>query len=95
MESPTLVYRKTLPLTYDIVVERWNSTRILIYLDGANDEVSINYRDRELYIIVTDRETLETRYLHMKLWFKIKHIEYRLKNGIMTLDIKGKRFFFI
>ncbi len=95
MASLTLTDIKVKPLTYDIVEEKWRSARILVYLEGYVEEITIRTNKNKLYIIIVDRNSYQTYTFIIRLWFRIKNVDYRVKNGVMTIDVDGKRFLFI
>ena len=89
--SPIIRWTRTFP--YEIVERRFRSAKILVFLDGFDGEkIHINSRDKSLYIYGYNEDDNEACYLKIRLWFKIKKINYRHKNGILTINASGKRF---
>jgi len=87
------IYRWAKPLSYDIVKKRFNKAKIIIYADSfSDDSFKISFREKSLYIYGYDDYTGESYYTQIKLWFKIKEVKTVYKNGILTVYVKGKRF---
>lgn len=92
MEGPPPVIKWTKTLPYEIVERGFRSAKILVFLDGFdNEQIHINSRDESLYIYGYNEDG-EACYLRIRLWFKINKIHYRHNNGVLTLKINGKRF---
>jgi HSP20 family molecular chaperone IbpA len=95
VEGLSPIYKWTRPLSYDIVSRKFNKARIIVYTETLEEnEYRVVARDKELLIYGFSEESNETYYLRIKLWFKIKNIELTHRNGILTINVKGKRFLF-
>lgn len=93
MRSLTLILvNKTYQLHYDIIYDRLNSAKILVFPETGFDEVNISYNDKYLRIMTIDYDSNFNGYAYICLKHKIKKVEYSVKNGIIVLNIKYKRF---
>ncbi len=92
MQSPRLIHNKYTPLNYDIVEKTWRRVRIIVFIDGDIDDLSIEASGEKLVIKTFNHEFLETGYAIIRVGFKINRYEYRLVNGVLTIEVYGKRF---
>jgi len=83
------------PFTYDIVVEKKRMARIIVFLEEYCDEITIRADGNKLYIIGCNGEEACCENLLINLWFKIRRINYKYRNGVLTIDALGKKLFFI
>ncbi|WP_244372365.1 hypothetical protein [Staphylothermus marinus] len=93
VEGLSPIYKWTKPLSYDMVYRGFNKARIVVFAEALDENnYKVVAREKDLLIYGYDELSNETYYLKIKLWFKIKKVEKVLKNGILTLNVKGKRF---
>lgn len=79
---------------YDIVEEKLFFTKIIVYLDTDYDELVVKYRDNEMFVNTYSYSSFEEKYLYLRFKHKIRKIKYRVRNGILELNIYYKLFIF-
>jgi len=77
-------------ISYEILEKKFNKAKIIVFLDGIDEEyIRIIPRGKELYLYGTNGS--ETFYAKIRLWFRIKSCKHVVRNGILTIFVKGKR----
>jgi len=76
---------------YDIVCERYSSSRILVFLEGEFDGVDVSFKHNTVFVKVREDDCIISA-VNIKLKRRIKRIAYKIKNGILTIDVKYKLF---
>lgn len=93
MEGLSPIYKWTKPLSYDIVSRRFNKAKIIVFAEAFEENnYKVIAREKDLLIYGYDEISNETYYLKIRLWFKIKKVDTILRNGILTVSVKGRRF---
>ena len=86
--SPTFKWFHYIP--YEILEKKFNRAKIVVFLDGMDEEnIRIIPRGKDLYIYGTSGS--ETFYARIRLWFKVKSYKRVVRNGVLTIFVKGKR----
>ncbi len=89
MTGVSPIYRWLNIPPYEIVEKGFSRARILVFIEEIADNFRISYKGKEIYVYGFDDE--RTYYTRIKLWFKVKKVKYMVKNGILTIDVKGRR----
>ncbi|MET1160638.1 MAG: hypothetical protein ABWW65_06730 [Thermoprotei archaeon] len=77
-------------LTYDVVYRKWNRVRILVFIDGHVDEISIKASGKNITVYALNSETKEYAKLLIPINFRIKKYKYIMKNGVLVIDVFRK-----
>ncbi len=92
MEGLSPAFKWVETLQYEIVEKKFNRARLIIYCNDVGEkDIHISYNGKKLTIYGFSDYTHVYR-LDVNLWFKIRKLNYRFKNGILTIDVKGYRF---
>jgi len=78
-------------LNYDIVCEKYSGSRILVFLEGGFDDVDVSFK-RNIVFVKVREDSRVINAVDIKLKRRIKRIAYKIKNGILTIDVKYKLF---
>jgi hypothetical protein len=77
-------------LEYEFVEKRFNSARIIVYVENLDSEsIRVSFKDK--CILVYGYGETAAYFNRIKVWFKIRRLETSLKNGILTISVKGRR----
>lgn len=92
MESLSPIIKWFNRLNYEVVEKGFHSAKIIVFVEGFDPE-NIIVRAKDRYLHVYAMNDGETYSMTCKLWFKITKIKKTIKNGILTLELKGARLF--
>ncbi len=93
MKGLSPLFQWTVELDYDIVEHGFRSAKIVIYANELSDgNLKIITAHKSLLVIGTARD--KSFYCRIPLWFKPKKYSARMKNGILTISVRGRRFLF-
>ncbi len=95
MESLSPITKWFDRLHFEVVERGFHSAKIIVFVEGFDPKnITVKTDGKYVYVYASDynRETYSMSY---KLWFKITKIKKTLKNGILTLELKGSRIFWV
>jgi hypothetical protein len=95
VRGASLLYKRVFQLDYDIVHDGVFHSRILIIPGLGFDHVYIDVVDRGLRVRTVDDEYGFEGYVYIPLKHRVKRVEYRVRNGVITVKVRYKRFFFL
>jgi len=78
-------------LNYDIVCEKYSGSRILVFVDGEFDDVDVSFKHNTVFVRVREDDR-DINVVNIKLKRRIKRVAYKIKNGVLTIDVKYKLF---
>jgi len=78
-------------LNYDIVCEKYSGSRILVFLEGVFDDVDVSFKRNTVFVNVREDSRI-IKAVNIKLKRRIKCVAYKIKNGVLTIDVKYKLF---
>ncbi len=87
-----LLVNKVYQLDYDIVYDKYDSVKILVFPDTGFDNIVVEHYGKCIKIEVYDTDIGFKGYAYICLKHKVKSVEYKVKNGILTVKVKYKRF---
>ncbi|NPA98733.1 MAG: hypothetical protein GXO43_05075 [Crenarchaeota archaeon] len=95
MESLSPIIKWFNRLNYEVVEKGFHSAKIIVFVEGFDPEnIIIRAKDKYIYVYASD-DNGETYSMTCRLWFRITKIKKTIKNGILTLELKGARLFWI
>ncbi len=95
MESLSPITKWFNRLHFEVVERGFHSAKIIVFVEGFDPKnITVKTDGKYVYVYASgyNRETYSMSY---KLWFKITKIKKTLKNGILTLELKGSRIFWV
>ncbi len=91
MKGLSHLFQWSRELDYEIVEHGFRSAKIIVYAEPLSlDNVKIVAVDKSLLIVGSTDE--KAYYCRVPLWFKPRKYSVSMKNGIMTIRVKGRRF---
>ncbi len=90
MTGASPIYNWLDVVPFEIVEKGFSKARIIVYIEDAADSFHVSFRGKDVYVYGMDGP--KSYYARIKLWFKVKKIQYRVKNGVLTIDARGRRF---
>ncbi len=95
VESLSPIIKWSNRLRFEIVEKRFHSAKIIVFVEGFDPEnITVKTDGKYIYVYASDYNG-EIYSMSYKLWFKITKIKKTLKNGILTLELKGSRIFWV
>jgi len=85
---PSVLYDHSYRVTYDIVYEKYLSSKIIVVVDGAHDDVEVSFSRNSVYVRIYSDEESSPACIRIQLKRSIKSLSYKVKNGILTISVK-------
>jgi len=83
----------TRSLSCEIVDKGFRKLRIIVFVEKVSDG-KIHVETKKKHLIVYGFSGDKTYYCDIPLGFKPRQVKYKIKNGVMTIDVIGKRLLF-